>query len=340
MSETTHYIRIWDLPTRTFHWLLVGTFVLAWLSQGDDRYLDIHVFSGYLLLGLLAFRIGWGFLGSYYARFNHFPFGWQAVWHYLTTLPTAQRQRFMGHNPIGSWAILVILGFGFMVSLTGLLTLGGEEQHGVFAGWIDFAWGEFFHQWHEIIAWLMLGLIGIHVVGVVLESVLHQENLVKAMITGTKVKVPDHVLVPNHRLLAITLVIVILITSGSYFSGYLTQTSPQPYLPFIGPQLPDNPLWREACGECHLAYHPTLLPARSWQRMLIEQHEHFDEDLDLDEETLADIRTFLIHYAAESYLTEAAWKTYQSTPMEQTPLRVTETPYWQEQHRNISKKIW
>ncbi len=333
-------VRIWDLPIRLFHWLLVLAFILAWLSQGDARYLDVHVFSGYLFLGLLSFRVLWGLIGSHYARFHHFAFGPKAVWHYLKTLPTGPRQHFLGHNPAGSWAIFIILGLGLTVSLTGMLTLGGEERHGPFAGMIGFAWGEMFHWWHEVVAWLMLGLVCIHIAGVLIESGLHRENLIRAMITGFKSTTIQQASVPRHGLTAAVLIFTVLVGSGRYFYGYLTQTENNPYLPFIGPELPDNGLWREACGECHLAYHPTLLPVRSWQRMLAEQHEHFEEDLDLDEDTLAELHTFSAENAAESVLTEAAWKINRTTPPEQSLLRITKTPYWKEQHQNIADEIW
>jgi len=340
----THQIRIWDLPTRLFHWLLVIAFIVAMLSQGDDRYLDIHVYSGYLFFGLLGFRLIWGIFGSHYARFSHFAFDWKPVWHYLKTLPTKQRQHFLGHNPAASWAIFIMLGFGLVVSLTGLLTLGGEERHGPFAGMISFALGSTIHEWHDVTAWLLLGLICIHIIGVLVESRLHHENLIKAMITGFKsISTPLLELplsVQRHGLIATALILAIIAGTWASFNGYIQQTENQPYRPFIGPILPDNALWREACGECHLAYHPTLLPARSWQLMLAEQHDHFEEDLDLDNETLLEIQTFSMENAAESELTEAAWKINHSTPPEQTPLRITKTAYWIEQHQNIADEIW
>jgi cytochrome b len=339
-SVTPKTQRIWDLPTRIFHWLLVAAFMLVWLSQGDDRYLDIHVFAGYLILGLLIFRIGWGFGGSHYACFNSFVYGWRSVWHYLIMLLTPQRQHFIGHNPLGGWAILVILGLGLMVTLTGLLTLGGKEQHGPLAGLISFAWGDIWYEWHDILAWLMLGFVGIHILGVLVASCLHQENLIKAMITGYKNIATEITSVANHSLLAISLILVVLISGGSYFHGYFIQTPERPYLPFIGPQLPNNAAWQEACDECHLAYHPTLLPIRSWQRLLNEQHQHFEEDLDLDAETLAELRRFAGNNAAETHLTEAAWQIAQTTPLNQAPVRITVTAYWQEQHQEIPNPIW
>jgi cytochrome b len=333
-SDTlTHRIRIWDLPTRLFHWLLVIAFTVAMFSQSDDRYLDIHIVSGYLFFGLLGFRLIWGIIGSHYVRFSHFAFNWKVVWHYLKMLPTKQRQHFLGHNPAGSWAIFIILGLGLIVSLTGLLTLGGEEQHGPFAGMIGFALGNIIHEWHNITAWFLLGLISIHIIGVLIESFLYHENLIKAMITGFK-SVPISVFtqppsIQRHSFTAIALILTIII--GIIWAYYES---------FIGPKLPDNIVWNEACGECHLAYHPTLLPARSWQKILAEQHNHFEEDLDLDDETLLEIQTFSMANAAESELTEPAWKINNSTPPKQTPLRITKTPYWIEQHQNIAKEIW
>jgi cytochrome b len=342
ITTPVHYkVRIWDLPTRLFHWLLVTSFILAWLTQGDDRYLDFHVFAGYLMLGLLGFRLVWGLIGSYYARFHYFAFGSKAVWQYLASLLARQPQHFVGHNPAGSWAIWFILGLGFLVGITGLLTLGGEEQHGIFAGIIGFAWGEILRQWHEIIAWMMLGMVGIHLAGVIVSSWLHRENLIKAMITGYKtipITNPQEVLL--HFSTAVLLSLAVIIGSISYFRGYWLQTLEQPYLPFVGPKLPDNALWRQECGDCHLAYHPTLLPARSWQRMLAEQHEHFEEDLDLPADTLAEIQTFLVTNAAESALTEPAWKINRTVPPNQAPLQITKTAYWKEQHREIPNEVW
>ncbi len=329
MLNTQHQVRIWDLPTRLCHWLLVVTFIVAMLSQGDDRYLDIHVLSGYVFLELLGFRLIWGFIGSHYARFSQFLFDKKAVWHYLKTLATIQRQHFLGHNPAGSWAIFFILGLGSIVSLTGLLTLGGEEQHGPLAGLISFSLGSTFHEWHHMTAWFLFGFIGIHLVGVLIESRLHHENLIKAMITGFKSTKNPASSVHRHEITALIIVVVIIASIGS--AGYF---------PFIGPTLPKNALWQEACGECHLAYHPTLLPARSWKRMLAEQHEHFEEDLDLDKETLLALQNFSTENAAESELTEAAWNISHFTPAEHVPLYITQTSYWIEQHKNIVDDIW
>jgi cytochrome b len=122
---------VWDLPTRLFHWLLAAAFIAAWLTHEDNRFLDIHVFAGYLFLGLLLFRLAWGVIGSHYARFHTFAHRWPTVWAYTRGLLTGEASRYLGHNPAGGWAIFLMLALGLLVSISGLLVLGGEEGHGV-----------------------------------------------------------------------------------------------------------------------------------------------------------------------------------------------------------------
>ncbi len=95
-------VKVWDLPTRLFHWLLAGSFAVAWVTHEHDRYLDIHVFAGYLFLGLLLFRLAWGFTGGRYARFRAFRYRWSAAWDYLLMALRGRAQRHLGHNPAGS----------------------------------------------------------------------------------------------------------------------------------------------------------------------------------------------------------------------------------------------
>ena len=83
-------IYVWDLPTRTFHWLLVASFTVAWLTFDDNRYLYVHTFSGYIFFGLLIFRLLWGMVGSRYARFRAFAYDWPSVWDYLKALASGK----------------------------------------------------------------------------------------------------------------------------------------------------------------------------------------------------------------------------------------------------------
>jgi nitrate/TMAO reductase-like tetraheme cytochrome c subunit len=111
-------------------------------------------------------------------------------------------------------------------------------------------------------------------------------------------------------------------------------------LPFVGKDLPDNKTWRSECGSCHLAYHPTLLPARSWKTLMDRQDDHFGDALELDATTAAGILKFLQDNSAETGMTEAASKINRSIPKESTPLRIIETGYWIEKHRDLAESVW
>lgn len=332
-------ILVWDLPTRVFHWLLVTSYAGAWLTFDDNRYLYAHAFAGYTFCGLLIFRLVWGMIGSRYARFHAFACDWPSVWSYLRALLTGNAARHVGHNPAGSWVILLIICFGIVVSLTGMFTLGGEEQHGPLKGVLIFAAGTNIKEIHQDAAWLMLALTAVHVAGVIIESLLHRENLVLAMITGYKVGGKGDAADSPFAIVGIILALVVAGFGLLYFKGYLA-ASDRPFVPFQGPALPDNVTWRKACGECHLAYHPTLLPARSWQKLMADQADHFGDDLALDEATTKEIAAFLAKNAAESQSSEPAWKISSTTPQDQTPLRITDTPYWKKKHGGIPENIW
>jgi len=331
---------IWDLPTRLFHWLMVLSFAIAWLSYDDNRFLFVHVFAGYIFLGLLLFRFLWGFIGTQYARFHSFSSDWSSVTAYLKALLNGTAMRHIGHNPAGGWAIFVMLFMGIIMSLAGVLTLGGEEGHGLFKHIISFNAGIIAHEVHETLAWAMLIFVGIHLLGVVIESLYHKDNLIWSMITGYKEGDAGVASVRGHHLLGLFIVSVVSIAALSYFRGYITETVDHLYQPYKGPDLPDNALWREECGECHFAYHPTLLPLRSWEKIFREQHEHFGDDLDLDDETIHKLSEFHFRYSAESALTEPARKILYYTPQNETPIRVTETHYWAKKHKDIAEPYW
>ena len=166
-------ILVWDIPTRVFHWLLAGSFIGAFVTAESEMFRDVHVALGYLLLALIGFRIVWGIVGTRYARFSAFAFGPSKVLAYLKSLLTGSPQHYLGHNPAGSWVIYALLLLGVLAGATGYATY---NEIG----------GEWFEELHEAAANSMLTLVGVHVAGVVVSSLLHRENLVKSMINGYK----------------------------------------------------------------------------------------------------------------------------------------------------------
>lgn len=339
-EKSDQTILVWDVPTRIFHWSLVIGFAAAWLTSEDDRFLYHHVYAGYLFIGLLIFRLIWGMVGSHYARFRSFAHDWSSVTDYLKGLMTGQAQRYIGHNPAGGYAIFAILLLGVVVTISGLLVLGGEEGHGPLKNLISYDLGAASKEIHEPTASLMLLLVIAHLAGVIVESLYHKENLIWAMITGHKPLHADAEQVSLHSLVAVLMLGAIFGSAIYYFYGYFTQTEEQPFLAFKSEPLPDNETWRTECGDCHLAFHPVLLPARSWQRIMNEQEEHFDEDLGLDEETADEITRFLMGNASESGLNEVAHEITRDVSANETPLRITETSFWKNQHRKIDERYW
>ncbi|MCU7805747.1 MAG: cytochrome b/b6 domain-containing protein [Candidatus Thiodiazotropha sp. (ex Lucinoma borealis)] len=338
-GERETKVRVWDIPIRLFHWTLASCFVIAWLTL-DNRYLEIHIFAGYLMGGLILFRILWGIIGGPYARFHDFAFGYSEVRDYLKDVLHKRPPRFLGHNPAGSWAIYLLMSLGLLIVISGLLAFGGEERQGPLAGFLNYPQGSFAHEFHEWLSWLMLGMVVIHLMGVLVESLLHRENLVAAMLSGFKPSATNAISTASHWQVGAAMLVVVITAGLTWFQGHLTETPEQLYQPFYGPALPDNLLWREECGACHLAFHPSLLPARSWKVMMEDQTSHFEEDLYLEQDIVKEIETFLVENAAEQGLTEAAWKINRSIPNTETLLRITEAPYWIKKHQEISDAVW
>jgi len=335
-------VLVWDLPTRVFHWLLAASFFIALASGDSDRFRDVHVFSGYLILGLICFRVLWGFAGSRYARFKSFLFGPRAALDYVKDLLAAKAGRHLGHNPAGSWAVFALLALGLLICVSGLVVLGAEESQGVLKGFSGHPLGELTKELHESLSWLMFALVLMHLAGVVVESRVHRENLVKAMLTGRKLGGAGDGINTSHRLVAIAILVLVCAATGTawFFQGRLIEVPGMAHLPFVGKRLPDNKTWRDECGSCHVTYHPTLLPARSWKALMERQDDHFGEKLGLDETTVAGILDFLQKNSAETGMTEPAYKINRSIPADQTPLRITETAYWIGKHRDIDDRAW
>ena len=183
-------IRVWDPLVRLFHWSLAAGFVTAYLSQED--YLPLHSWAGYLIAGLVLWRVIWGIVGTGTARFSSFVFYPAVVWRYLKDSLTRRATRYLGHNPAGGAMVVLLLTCLGLTTLSGMAVYGLGDHAGPLAmlGRISietgFVWQERLEQVHEFLAHFTLILIAVHVSGVVMESILHRENLVRAMIDGRK----------------------------------------------------------------------------------------------------------------------------------------------------------
>ncbi len=333
-------IRIWDLPTRAFHWLFAIACSVAWLSGDDARYTHLHTFAGYTALALVLFRLGWGVVGGRYARFTGFVHGPAAVLVHLKGLRHMSRTHHLGHNPAGGWAVVVLLALVLLLGVSGIMVLGGEEGLGPLAGRLSIAQGIAVHGVHETLAWTLLGMVVLHLCGVVLESLLQRENLPAAMVTGCKRGETTAAEPRNATVIGVGMVALVAIAAALNIKPYLSLDEDNPYQPYSLSPLAQNALWQESCSECHLAYHPATLPARSWERLFATQEEHFGDDLALDEADVAVLLAFARDNSAEQVMREMSWRMVQTLKVDETPLRITETPYWKQTHAAIVESMW
>lgn len=187
MSNNENTVKVWDPFVRIFHWVLVLSFFIAYITEED--FLTIHSFAGYTVLTLLVLRIVWGIIGTRHARFSDFTYSLQAIKDFIKDTVYLRAKRYLGHNPAGGAMILLMIVSLLITTLTGVAVYGLEEQAGPLASWFtqkESFWGEFFEEVHEFFANFTLLLVFVHVAGVIVESFIHKENLVKSMIDGEK----------------------------------------------------------------------------------------------------------------------------------------------------------
>lgn len=178
---------VWDLPTRLFHWalvVLVGTNLFLIEPRGGTLTV-IHMTAGYLVIGLLLFRLVWGFIGSPRSRFSDFVHPWAAVRAYVAGLRRLSPPPSIGHNPLSGWMIVVML-----VVLAGMVTTGvfasGRHAAGALASVVPVELTAVAGEVHGFLGNVMIALVIVHVAGVAVDWFLTRENIVKAMIDGRK----------------------------------------------------------------------------------------------------------------------------------------------------------
>jgi cytochrome b len=166
-------VRVWDVPQRVCHWVLALSVLTAWLSA--NIYDTLHEATGYLAMGVVAFRLVWGLVGGTYARFRNFVRPPAVVLRYLRDLAHGRAARHLGHNPAGAAMAVTLLIMIATSTITGWMQLTYT--------FFGVTWVEVLHTWSSH---LVLALALVHVAGVLTMCALQKENLVRAMVTGRK----------------------------------------------------------------------------------------------------------------------------------------------------------
>jgi len=184
-SETQ--IKVWDPLVRSFHWIVVSSFVVAYITEDD--YMTLHSWAGYVIGVALLVRLIWGFIGTQHARFSDFVTSPGNAIRYAKDALLLRAKRYIGHNPAGGLMIVVMLVSLLLTTISGIALYGASEQAGPMASMFITSgeqWEDVLEEVHEFFANFTLLLVVIHLAGVALESLLHRENLVTAMISGFK----------------------------------------------------------------------------------------------------------------------------------------------------------
>lgn len=185
MSAPMQRVKVWDPWVRLVHWGLVILLGLSWWSAETGR-MELHLTSGYLMLTLLLFRVGWGLWGSDTARFGRFLRSPLAAFAHLRHLGRREPDTELGHNAAGGWMVLVLLAVLLVQVGTGLFADDQVLTRGPLAAFVSGGTSDFATFIHIRNFNLILGLVGLHVVAVLLYLALKRQNLVAPMVTGAK----------------------------------------------------------------------------------------------------------------------------------------------------------
>lgn len=184
-TAVTHRIRVWDLPTRLFHWSLVALIALQF-GSGEFGWLPMpwHYWLGYATLALIGFRVLWGFAGSETSRFGVFLRGPPAVLRYLLDSLRGRAPTLPGHNPLGGWSVLLMLACVALQAISGLFTSDDISEEGPFTAQVSNATVDLMTRIHHLNRYALVLLIALHIGAVLLHWLLRNDNLVAPMLHG------------------------------------------------------------------------------------------------------------------------------------------------------------
>ena len=324
-------VRVWDLPTRIFHWSLVACVAIALITGflAPEWWMGVHIVAGYGLVFLLVFRLVWGIFGSEYARLLSMAHSMRYFGDYLRGLAMLRPPHYVGHNPVGAAMIYALLAVFIALVVTGLMVQAGEEKQGPLAGIATYATGVAAKELHEWLAFAAIAMIIVHIVGVLVESRLQNANLVRGMIDGW-MRLPEGFHPPRQRParpLAAALTLAVIAATAAAVLGLLARLPPHGV-----PDMPINATYRAECGDCHWAYHPSLLPRASWGGIMGGLGDHFGEDATLGTVEVTEIAAYLERFAALGI--REARRDPQQRELHRLPSRRRQRPLRRSSHRH------
>ena len=215
-------LKVYDLPTRIFHWAFALCFILAFVISNtvddESKLFSYHMLVGIVMVFTVVLRIAWGLVGTRYARFSGFVLNPADLFKYLTEILTGKLNRWAGHNPASSWAAIIMIILSLGLGITGYLMVNSPAS-------------EFIEELHEILANAFLIPVILHICGIILHTIRHKEFIGLSMISGEKENFSQSDSIHNTHHLIGVLYLLLIIGFGVYlFRGYNSETGSLSFL--------------------------------------------------------------------------------------------------------------
>ena len=176
---------VWDLPLRLFHWALALAFVISWVTaEAGIEWADAHLYSGYSVLGLIAFRLIWGFVGTYHARFRNFIRGPRALIKSLTALPKKTAPTAPGHSAVGGWASILLILLMLGQATSGLFITDDILFSGPYNSIVSSALADTLGSFHHLNFNFLIAAVSMHLCIMLWYALRKSHNLVTPMVKG------------------------------------------------------------------------------------------------------------------------------------------------------------
>ncbi|WP_320035873.1 cytochrome b/b6 domain-containing protein [Halarcobacter sp.] len=332
---------VWSFLGRISHWLLVISLFSCFITSFYEELLTLHVSIGIVVFGMLMMKIVWGVIGPKYARWSDFKFALKDLkFYFVEKIRNRYRTIQPGHNPASSWFAFLVTWFGIICCTSGFLLYGIQEGNGIFSSLNEkyISKSEILDSTHIFLAYLLLVMIFAHVSGVLIEQFYHKTNMVMAMVSGyKKAKGEDITTTFRMKLLGSLYIIGVLIIAVYSYCTPNNMFTKSKFEKISYKEL-DYDFYFE-CSDCHNLFPPFLLPANSWTELMKNQHEHFEEDLELDESLVKKINSYLVTNSADKSTKESAYNLNREINNSKL-YTITKTNYWKQIHKDIPEKIF
>lgn len=343
-SHRKGLVYIWPLCTRIIHWMIALSFSISFSTSFFHHHFLIHIAFGYIFALMLLFRLLWGFVGPDYATFKMFTLNMKALKFYFEEkVKDRWRKIHPGHNPASSWFTLVVLSFGLVIALSGMLLYGTQEGSGLFS----FLNKEYFYLGfgldilHRTASFILLAWAFIHIVGVLIEQFYHRTHMAYAMLSGYKrCEGKDTNVALWHHLFAYG---VIVLSAIIFYAVVYQGNTLLTHKVFEKKNYRlENSAFAEKCSKCHKNYPPFMLPQASWEKLMDGLDNHFGEKItenNISKSAQASIKWYLMSNSAEYSTHKLGQKTLASLG-EMRPLSITKSPYWRDAHAHLDSALF